>query len=187
MLIWVIFKTLLSFFARIFISGVGVAAIVLSVWRPPSWPSISGTMRGTAGPSWSWWRTGLNQRLWLKWVKDFNSTFPVTISWPPPPSELLHSTGRNPLQNRSHLICLCLLVKFMHCYISMDAEWPHIVVWTPSARPDVKLGTMAWLFVFWLWLVYFANENASIVCLMKKEEFCMPNIQCCLVIQHRVE
>lgn len=175
---FVILKTLLSFFVRIFISGVAANAIVLSVWRPPSWPSISGTMRGTAGPSWSWWRMGLNQRFWLKWVKDLIPTFPVTIS-AQPPSELLHNMSRNPLQNPSHFICLCLLVKFkmfksdtskkclllkkyMQCYISMDAEWTHIMVWTASARPDVKLGTMACLFVFWLWLVYFANENACV-------------------------
>jgi len=51
------------------------------------------------------------------------------------------------------------------------------MLWTTSSRPDVKLGTVALFFVFWLWLVNFANENASIMCLMKKEEFCMPNIQ----------
>ncbi len=51
---------------------------------------------------------GLNQTLWLKWVKDLSSTFPVTIP-AQPISELLNNVGRH--QNHLQFIYLCLLVK----------------------------------------------------------------------------
>lgn len=76
---------LFLFLNRTFISGVEATAIVSSVWRPPSWPLISGTMRGTAGQSCTWLRMERSQKLWLMWVKDLSSflcMFPCSVILP---------------------------------------------------------------------------------------------------------